>query len=105
MFTNGTVNDIKILSILSIFLKLTLLRPLAALLSQTWFPRFPESWLAVVQLVNASLKQVLWHQVSSCPWWGRQWVLVKAELVAGKDFVQEAEVWALKWGERLMVKV
>lgn len=29
---------------------------------------------------------------------------MKAEVGAGKDWELEAEVWALKWGERLMVR-
>lgn len=39
------------------------------------------------------------------PWWGPLQVLAKAEVGAGKDWELEAEVWALKRGERLMERV
>lgn len=97
--------------VISFYLELTLPRPLSALLSQISFPHCQGSWLAAGWLVNACLKQVLWQQLLwrlvslRCPWWGPQQGLVKAEDGAGKDWEQEAEVWGLKQGERLMARV
>lgn len=59
--------------------------------------------------MTACLRGVLWWRWLRCyrlellsPWRDPQWELVKPEAEAGMDWELEAEISALKQGERLM---